>query len=68
MPETEGEGERALHVLAGRGAVEVDGVSVETVDADGYRGVEIFVDFAGVEWGVVVIAHGEGDDVSSPWL
>ena len=30
--------------------------------------VTFFVNFAGVEWGVMVIADGEGDDVSSRWL
>ena len=63
-----GEGERALPILAGRRVVEVDGVSVENVVAVSCREVDVFVDFADVEWGVVVIADGKGDDVSSSWL
>jgi hypothetical protein len=57
-------GERALHVLAGQWVVEVDGVKVKNVVAIGCRGVEVFVDFAGVERGAMVVADGEGDDVS----
>ena len=45
--------------------VEVDGVGFEDVDAISCRGVDVFVDFAGVERCVVVIADGEGDDVDS---
>ena len=48
--------------------VEVDEVSVENVAAVGCSGVDVYVNFAGVEWGVVVITDGEGDDVSSRWL
>ena len=40
-----GEGERVLHVLAGRRVVEVDGVSVENVVAVGCRGVDVFCRF-----------------------
>jgi hypothetical protein len=43
--------------------VEVDGVSVEDVVAVGYCGVDVLVEFAGVERGVVIVAHGEGDGV-----
>ena len=45
--------------------VEVDGVGLEDVAAVGCRGVDVSVDFAGVERCVVVIADGEGDDVGS---
>jgi hypothetical protein len=45
--------------------VEVDGVGLEDVAAVGCRGVDVFVDFAGVERCVVVIADGEGDGVGS---
>ena len=57
------EGERALHVLAGRRVIEVDGVSVKNVVAVGCRGVDVLVDFVGVEGGVMVVADGEGDEV-----
>ena len=58
-----GEGERALQVLAGRRVVEVDGVSVKDVVAVGCCGVDVLVDFAGVEGGVMVVADGEGDNL-----
>ena len=58
-----GEGEWALKVLAGRGVVEVDGVSVEDVGAVGCCGIDVLVVFAGVERGIVVVADGEGDYV-----
>ena len=45
--------------------VEAYGVGLENVVAVGCRGVDIFVDFAGVERCVVVIADGEGDGVGS---
>ncbi len=48
--------------------IEVDGVSVENFVAIGCRRVDVFVDFAGVEWGVMVVADGEGDYVKSRWL
>ncbi len=57
--------ERALHILAGRRVVEVDGVGLEDIGAVGCRGVDVFVGFAGVERCVVVIADGEGDGVGS---
>ena len=63
-----GESERALQVSAGRRVVEVYGVCVENAVAVGCRGADVFVDFAGVEWGVEVIADGEGDDVSRRWM
>ena len=56
-------GERALQVLAGRGLVEVDRVGVDDVVAVGCHGVDVIVDFAGVDGGVMVVAGGEGDDV-----
>ena len=43
--------------------VEVDGFGVQDVGVVGCRGVDVIVDFAGVEGGVVVIADGEGDGV-----
>jgi hypothetical protein len=43
--------------------VEVDGVGVKNVVAIGCRGINVFVDFAGVERGVMVVTDGEGDDV-----
>ena len=58
-----GENEWALEVLTRRRVVEVDGVSVDDVVAVGCRGVDVLVDFAGVEGGVMVVADGEGDDV-----
>ena len=58
-----GEGERALHVLAGRRMVEADEDSVKDVVAVGCCGVDALVDFAGVEGVVMVVADGEGDDV-----
>jgi hypothetical protein len=58
-----GESKRTLKVLTGRGKVEVYGVSLENVVAVGCRGVDIFVEFAGVERSVMVIANGEGDGV-----
>ena len=63
-----GEGERALQVLAGQRMVEVDGVSLGNAVAVGCRGVDVLVNFAGVEWCVVVNADREGDVVSSRWL
>jgi hypothetical protein len=45
--------------------VEVDGVGLENIVAVGYRGVDVFVDFAGVERCVMVIAGSEEDDVGS---
>ena len=59
------EGERDVQVLAGRRVVEVDGFGLEDVGAVGCRGVDVLVDFACVEWCVVVIADGEGDGVCS---
>jgi hypothetical protein len=43
--------------------VEIDGVSVEDVVAVGCRGVDILVEFASIEGGVVAVADGEGDGV-----
>ena len=43
--------------------VYVDGVGVEDVSAAGCSRVDVLVDFPGVEWGVVVVADGEGDCV-----
>ena len=45
--------------------VEVDGVGFEDVATVGCRGLDVLVDLTGVEWRVVVIADGEGDDVGS---
>ena len=36
---------------------------VKNVVAIGCRGVDVLVEFAGVEMGVMVVADGEGDDV-----
>ena len=60
-----GESERTLQVLTGRRMVEVYGVGLENVVAVDCRGVDIFVEFAGVERSFVVIANGEGDGVGS---
>ena len=60
-----GENERTLQVLVGRRMVEVYRVGLENVVAVGCRGVDIFVDFAGVERCVMVIADGERDGVGS---
>ena len=54
-----GEGERTLQVLAGRGMVLVYGVGLEDVVAVGCRGVDIFVEFAGVDRSVMEIADGD---------
>ena len=43
--------------------VEVDGVGVEDVVAICCQGVDVLVEFAGIEGGVVVAADGEGDGV-----
>ena len=48
--------------------VEVDGVGFENIAAIGCRGVDVFVDLAGVKRCVVVIADGEGDGVDSRGL
>ena len=45
--------------------VEVDGVGIEYVIAICCRGVDVLVEFAGVEGGVVVTADGEGEGVES---
>ncbi len=45
--------------------VEVDGVDIENVIAVCCQGVDVLVEFAGVEGGVVVTADGEGDGVGS---
>ena len=45
--------------------VEVYGVGLENVVAVGCCGVEVFVDFSGVERCVMVIADGEGDGVGA---
>jgi len=60
-----GEGERTLHVLTGRKIAEVYGVGLNNVVAVGCRVVDIFVEFAGVERSIMVIANGEGGGVSS---
>ena len=60
-----GEGERTLQVLAGRGMVEIYGVCLKNVVAVNNCGVNIFVEFAGAERCVIVIADGEGDGVGS---
>ncbi len=62
------EGEGALHVLAGRGLVEVDWIGLENVDAVGCGGVDVLVDLSGIEWRVVVVADGDGDVVGGRWL
>ena len=58
-----GEGERALKVVTWGRMVDVDGVGVEYVSAICCRGVDVHVEFAGVEGGVVVVADGEADGV-----
>jgi len=58
-----GKGEKTLQVMAGRRVVEVDRVCINNVVAVGCRGVDVPVDFAGVEGGVMVVADGEGDGV-----
>ena len=63
-----GESEWALKVMTRRRVVEVDRVDVEVVVAVGCSRVDVLVDFVGIEWGVVVIAGGEGDDVIGRWL
>ena len=45
--------------------VEVDGVDIENVIAICCQGVDVLVEFAGIEGGVVVTADGEGDGVGS---
>ena len=62
------ESEWALKVLTRRGVVEVDRVSVEDVVAAGCRGVDVLVEFSGVEGGVVGVADGDGDGVRGRWL
>ena len=47
--------------MAGRRIVEVDGISLEKFVAVCCRGIDVLVDFAGVERGVVEVANGEGD-------
>jgi hypothetical protein len=63
-----GQGEGALHVLAGRGVVEVDRIGLEDVDAVGCGGVDVLVDLSSIEWRVVVFADGDGDGVGGRWL
>ena len=60
-----GEGEKTLHVLAGRRMVKVYGAGLENVVTVGCRGVDIVVDFEGIERCVVLIADGERDGVGS---
>ena len=60
-----GESERALQVLARRRMVEVYGVGLKNFVAVGCRGVDTFVDFAGAERCVMIIANGEGGGVGS---
>ncbi len=48
-----------MHVLAGRGMVEVYGFHLEDVAAVGCRGLDVFVEFAGVERSVMEIADGD---------
>ena len=48
--------------------VEVDGVGLQTVVANACRGVDVFVNLAGVKRCVVEVADGEGNDVGSRWL
>ena len=48
--------------------IEVDRVGLEIVVAIGCRGVDVFVDLAGVKRCVVVIADGEGNYVGSRML
>ena len=60
-----GEGESILQVLTGRRMVEVYGVGLENVVAVGCRGVESFIELAGVERSVMVISNGERDGVGS---
>ncbi len=45
--------------------VEVDGVGIEYVVAIRCRGVDVLVEFAGVEGAVVVTADGKRDGVGS---
>ena len=48
--------------------VEVDGVSFENVVAVCCKGVDVLVEFAGVERGVLTFADGEGDSIYGRWL
>jgi hypothetical protein len=45
--------------------VDVDGVGLENVVAVGCRGVDVFVDFSGVERCVVVTPDCKGVDIDS---
>ena len=54
-----GEGKRDLEILARRGMIEVNGVSLKDVDAFGCSRVDIPVDLPGVERCVVIVADGE---------
>jgi hypothetical protein len=49
-----------LEVLAGRRVVQVDGVSFEDIVTMHYNGVDVLVESASVERGVVEAADGEG--------
>ena len=48
--------------------VEVDRVGLKYVGAVGCGGIDVLVDLAGIEWCVMVVANGEGNDVGSLWL
>ena len=54
--------------MMGRRMAEVYGVGLKNVVAVGCRRVDIFLEFAGVERSVMVIANGEGDGVDSRQL
>ena len=48
--------------------VEVDGVGVDYVGVGRCRGLDVLVELAGVEGGVIVTADGEGDGVGGSRL
>ncbi len=54
--------------MSGCRVVEVDRVGLKDVDAVGSSGIDVIVDFAGIERCVVVIADGKGDGVGCWWL
>ena len=56
-----------MEVLTGRRVVKIDGVCFEHVVAIHCGGVNVFVESAGVERGVVKVADGEGYGVYGRW-
>ena len=59
--------EGTLEVLTGRTVVKVEGVCFEDVVAIHCGGVNVLVDSAGVERGVVKVADDEGYGVCGRW-